>query len=270
MDRSDREQICMTGIGYVNHLYGDEELKRLQRKAARFVNTGIIVTLTGAVASDGFEDGRVLSGVGGQYNFVSMAHELEDGRSILMIRSTKDNGQTSSNIRWSYGHVTIPRHLRDIVITEYGIAELRGRTDQEVITALVEIADSLFQDDLVEKAKRAGKLRKDYNVPDYARTNHPVRLEELLKKYRERGLFPSFPFGTDLTEEELMLRKALSAVKQTVVRRKPRLAAVSKAVAIPRAAQPYLERMKLDQPRNFKERLYRRVLVYGLAAVDAI
>src|SRR5204863_1289145 len=100
MDRSEREQICMTGISYVNELFGEEELKRLQRKAARFVNTGLIVTLTGAVASDALEDGRVLSGVGGQYNFVAMAHALEDGRSIMMIRSTQDkDGKLSSNIR---------------------------------------------------------------------------------------------------------------------------------------------------------------------------
>ena len=273
LDRSEREQICMTGIGYVNHLYGEEELKRLQRKAARFVNTGLIVTLTGAVASDGFEDGRVLSGVGGQYNFVSMAHELEDGRSILMIRSTKDEGKVHSNIRWSYGHVTIPRHLRDIVITEYGLAELRGRTDEEVIIALVEIADSRFQDELVKEAKRAGKLRKEYQIPEYARNNQPARLEGLLKPYRERGLFPSFPFGTDLTEEELVLRKALLVLKQAVQRRKipwPRVDEIRKTIAIPSSARPYLERMKLDQPRTFKERLSQKALVYALASVNAI
>ena len=274
MDPSEREQICMTGIGYVNHLYGEEELKRLQRKAARFVNTGLIVTLTGAVASDGFEDGRVLSGVGGQYNFVSMAHELDDGRSILMIRSTKDDeGKVRSNIRWSYGHVTIPRHLRDIVITEYGIAELRGRTDEEVIIALIEIADSRFQDELVKEAKRAGKLREDYRIPDYARNNRPERLEGLLKPYRERGLFPSLPFGTDLSEEELVLRKALLVLKQTVERRKipwPRTDEIRKTIAIPGSARPYLERMKLDHPRTFKERLFQRALVYALASVNAI
>ena len=273
MDRSEREQICMTGIGYVNHLYGEEELKRLQRKSARFVNTGLIVTLIGAVASDGFENGRVLSGVGGQYNFVSMAHELDDGRSILMIRSTEDEGKVRSNVRWSYGHVTIPRHLRDIVITEYGIAELRGRTDEEVIIALVEIADSRFQDDLVQEAKRAGKLRKEYRIPDYARNNQPARLEELLKPYRVRGLFPSFPFGTDLTEEELVLRKALLILKQAVRRRKiplPRVDEIRKTITIPSSARPYLERMKLDQPRTFKERLSQKALVYALASVDAI
>src|SRR5207253_7815745 len=126
MERAEREQIAMTRISYVNELYGQEELKRLQRKGARFINTGLVVTLAGAVGSDELEDGRVVSGVGGQYNFVAMAHALEDGRSLLMIRSTVEkDGNTASNIRWSYGRVTIPHHLRDLVVTEYGIADLR-------------------------------------------------------------------------------------------------------------------------------------------------
>jgi acyl-CoA hydrolase len=274
MDAAEREQICMTGISYVNELYGQEELKRLQRKAARFVNTGLIVTLTGAVASDGLEDGRVLSGVGGQYNFVAMAHELEDGRSILMIRSTKEeDGKVRSNIRWSYGHITIPRHLRDIVVTEYGIAELRGRTDEEVIIALLEIADSRFQEGLLEEAKRAGKIRKDYCIPDHARNNRPEQLRYLLNKYRERGLFKAFPFGTDLTEQEVVLRQALMNLKQTVQGKKlrlPRLAEIHKTLAIPDHARPYLKRMRLDRPQSFKERLLQKALAYALASVDAI
>ena len=203
-----------------------------------------------------------------------MAHELEDGRSILMIRSTKEeNGRLGSNIRWSYGHVTIPRHLRDIVITEYGIADLRGRTDEEVITALIEIADSRFQHGLVNEAKRAGKISQDYRIPDYARNNRPEKLKTLLSKYRERGLFKAFPFGTDLTEEEVTIRKALLVLKQTVQRKKlrlPRLIDIRKTVAIPNLAGSYLERMKLDQPQTFKERLLQRALVYALASVDAI
>jgi acyl-CoA hydrolase len=274
LDRSEREQICMTGISYVNELYGEEELKRLQRKAARFVNTGLIATLSGAVASDGLEDGRVLSGVGGQYNFVAMAHELEDGRSIMMIRSTsEEDGKLRSNIRWNYGHVTIPRHLRDFVVTEYGIAELRGRTDEEVISALLEIADSRFQDELLKDARRAGKLSGQYRIPDYARNNRPERLKQMLARYRDRGLFQEFPFGTDLTEEELALKKALRALEQTFKGKKlrlPRLAELHKTAAIPDHARQYLERMELDRPQSFKEKLLQRAVVYALASVNAI
>src|SRR2546428_3613906 len=136
----------MPRISFVNQLYGQEELKRAQRKAARFVNSGLIATLTGAIASEELEDGRVVSGVGGQYNFVAMAHALEDGRSILMVRSTFEKaGNRESNVRWSYGHITIPDHLRDLVVTEYGIADLRGRSDETVIKALLEVADSRFR-----------------------------------------------------------------------------------------------------------------------------
>ena len=274
MEAAEREQICMTGISYVNELYGGEGIKRLQRKAARFVNTGLIVTLAGAVASDGLEGGRVLSGVGGQYNFVAMAHALEDGRSVLMIRSTKEgDGRLRSNILWSYGHVTIPRHLRDIVVTEYGIADLRGRSDAEVAAALLEIADSRFQDELLKEARRAGKIGEDYRLPDHARNNRPERLEKVLARYRERGLFPAFPFGTDLTEEEVVLKKALLALKQTARWKKlrlPRLAEIRKAVAVPGRARPYLERMALDRPQTLKERLLRRALVYALASAGAI
>ncbi len=272
MSALEREQFCMTGISYVNELYRDEELKRLQRKDARFVNTGLIATLTGAIASDGLEDGRVISGVGGQYNFVAMAHELDGGRSIIMIRSTKEeDGRLHSNIRWNYGHATIPRHLRDILITEYGIADLRGRNDEEVIKATMEIADSRFQEQLLEQARAAGKISESYRVPDYARNNYPERLEELLGRYREQGLFEEFPFGTDLTKEEITLKKALEKLKETIQRKKvPSVTEILKAISIPDTAHVYLERMALDRPNGLKEKLLQRSLVYALASIGAI
>jgi acyl-CoA hydrolase len=274
MRRSELEQFCMTGISFVNQLYGDEELKRLQRREARFVNTGLIVTLSGAVCSDGLEDGRVVSGVGGQYNFVSMAHALDDGRSILLIRSTHEGGgKARSNIRASYGNTTIPRHLRDIVITEYGIADLRGRTDEDVAIALMQIADSRFQDDLVREAKRAGKVAHDYRIPDQFRGNRPEKLEAILAPYRARDQLQPFPFGTDLTREEVVLAKALRGLKRMVARKRPplrHLRHVRKLVTVPETARPYLERMGLARPRGIKERLLRRAVVYALASVEAI
>ena len=156
------------------------------------------------MASDGLENGRLVSGVGGQYNFVAMAQALEDGRSILMIRSARESGgDVKSNVVWSYGHATIPRHLRDLVVTEYGIADLRGRTDEEVVAAMLSVADSRFQEGLLEEAKRAGKIGKDYRIPDRFRENLPERLEKTLAPYRERGLFDELPYGTDLTDVEL-------------------------------------------------------------------
>jgi acyl-CoA hydrolase len=274
MDRCEREQFCMTGIAFVNQLHGQEALKRLQRRDARFVNTGLIVTLSGAVTSDAMEDGRVVSGVGGQYNFVTMAHALEDGRSILLIRSTREeHGRLRSNIRGTYGSTTIPRHLRDIVVTEYGIADLRGRTDQEVATALVQIADSRFQQELVHEAQRAGKIDKRYRIPDQWRSNRPERLEAVLAPHRARGLFQPFPFGTDLTHEEVVLKQALERLKWMATHKRPsrlRVSHFAKLVIVPERARAYLERMGLEAPRTLKQRLLQRALVYALASVDAI
>ena len=111
-------KIDMTRIDFINQLYGNEALKRAQRRQARFMNTTMVMTLLGAAASDALESGQVVSGVGGQYNFVAMSHALPDARLIMMLRSTHDNKDgLKSSIVWNYGHVTIPRHLRDVVVT---------------------------------------------------------------------------------------------------------------------------------------------------------
>ena len=141
MTLEQRARFSMTRISFINELYGQEDLKRRQRRDARFVNTVFGMTLLGAGVADQLEDGRVLSGVGGQYNFVAQGHALEGGRSVLLLRSWRESGgEVSSNLFWSYGHCTIPRHLRDILVTEYGIADLRGHTDSEVIARLLAVS----------------------------------------------------------------------------------------------------------------------------------
>ena len=273
LPREERELFEMTGISFVNELYGDEELKRAQRRDARFVNSCMMMTVLGAAVSDGLEDGRVVSGVGGQYNFVAMAQALDDGRSILMLPSTRwSKGETTSNIRWNYGHTTIPRHLRDLVATEYGIADLRGKSDADCIRAMLAITDSRFQEDLLERAQSAGKLPKDERIPDAVRSNTPERLEELLGPHRD--LFPTFPSGTDLTEEELVIAGALRRMKRKIAERDlallPKFDEVKKLVNIPEEAQPYLERMGLADPQTAREKLLRRAVVYALVEDGAI
>jgi len=194
--------------------------------------------------------------------------------SILMIRSTHEQGGTvRSNIRATYGSTTIPRHLRDIVVTEYGIADLRGRTDEEVAMALVHITDSRFQEDLLQAAQRAGKVAMTYRIPDRFRGNRPQQIDALLAPYRARGLFPSFPFGTDLTPEEIGLRQALQHLKRIGARRRLLLKEIrhlGTLATVPVSAGPYLERMGLDAPRTFNERVLQRALVYALTSANVI
>lgn len=271
MSPEERQLICMTSISKTNQLYGaDMALKRLQRKQARFINSALMVTLSGAVVADGLENGQVITGVGGQYNFVAMAHALRDGRSIIVVRSTRtQNGRTTSNIVWNYGHMTIPRHLRDIVVTEYGIAELRGKTDQQVIAELLNITDSRFQPALLQKAKRAGKLREDYQIPEAFCDNTPESLERRLRPFQAQGLFPDYPFGTELTDEERILAKTLERLDAQINDGKFPIKALYQALKvrkIPPTVQPYLRRLGLQQPKGFRNKLIQKLLVSALMA----
>ena len=267
MSEEERMQFGMSSVLKVNQLYGDEELRSLQRKNGRFVNAGMMVNVLGAVTSDQVEDGRVVSGVGGQYNFVSMAHALPDGRLIMMIRSTRNSGgKVKSNIVYNYGHTTIPKHLRDIIVTEYGIADVRSKPDSKVIEEILKVTDSRFQDDLIKEAKLNGKLAPDFELAPEYRQNYPERLESMLKPFQADGLFVSFPFGTDFTAEEVAIGgslKALTAKKKPAIIR-----SLVKEMfkSIPPHAEPYLKRMSLDSPSNRKEKIMRKVVLSALRA----
>ena len=266
MPLEQRARFAMTRISFINELYGQEELKRRQRHDARFINTVFTMTLLGAGVADQLENGRVLSGVGGQYNFVAQGHALEGGRSILLLRSWREaGGDVSSNLLWAYGHCTIPRHLRDIVVTEYGIADLRGQTDSEVIARLLAVSDSRFQAELIEQAKKAGKLAKDFQLDARFTDNTPERLEAI--RARHVRLFPEYPLGTDFTAEERDLLRALNWLKSKF--KLSELLELGKAALDapgPEGYQRHLERMGLDAPQGLKEELYQRLLLAGLAA----
>lgn len=263
-----REKFAMRSVSFTNQLLCHEQLNRRQRRHARFVNTAMKATVTGSVVSDGLEDNRVVSGVGGQFNFVNMAHELQDGRSIIMVRATRSSGgEVESNIVWNYGHITIPRHLRDIVVTEYGVADLRGKSDADVIAAMIEIADARFQDQLVEQAKKHGKLPTDYEVPKSARNNTPEQLAEALEPFRRDDTLPEFPFGTELTDTEVTLTRALRQLDDTVSNGLPdadKLGALRRSISIPDDATPYLERLDLDAPDTLRERALRHLVTFAL------
>lgn len=275
MPEEEARKICMTDIAYVNQLYTCENLARLQRQNARFMNTTIMVTLLGAACSDGLEDGRKVSGVGGQYNFVAMGQALDDARSVLMCRSTRSkDGQVSSNIVWNYGHTTIPAHLRDIVVTEYGIANLRSQREKDVIARMINIADSRFQEELLAKAKSARKIPEDYTIPERYRNNTPERLEAVAGQLRAKGMLPTFPFGTDFTSEELVLAGVLKNLKQKMGSKASMFRTLAGAVEVGLAdaaqALPYLSRMGLDNPQTLKDKAIQKLLISELYSAGHI
>jgi hypothetical protein len=260
-------RIQMMPVSFTNEIYGDEDNKRRARVDARFVNNAMMATLMGAAISDGLDNGQIVSGVGGQYNFVAQAFALKDARSILALEATRQAGaKTQSNIRWNYGHETIPRHLRDVFVTEYGIADVRGKSDADVIAAMLAVSDSRFQDELTRAAKDAGKLQKNYEIPAAYRQNMPERIVEALKPAREAGLLPSFPFGSDFTDVEQRLIPALE-ILQDAQRTPLRLAGLlwRGMRRTPDAADlACLARLGLDHGATWSERLYRALVTAAL------
>jgi hypothetical protein len=260
-------RIQMMPVSFTNELYGDEDAKRQARADARFVNNAMMATLMGAVISDGLENGQVVSGVGGQYNFVAQAFALQGARSILTVEATRQAGaRVQSNIRWSYGHETIPRHLRDIVVTEYGVADLRGKSDAEVIAAMLRVTDSRFQLELARQAKEAGKLPKDFEIPAAYRENSPERIAAALKPARAAGLLPSFPFGSDFTDAEQRLIPALQLLQdaQRTPRRLPGLLWQGLMHRPNKADGECLARLGLERPATWSERAYRALVSAAL------
>lgn len=264
----ERALFRMCGISFVNDLYGEEERKRADRVDARFVNNAMMVTMLGATVSDALEDGRIVSGVGGQYNFVAQAFALRDARSIITLNASRSKDRRrQSRLVWSYGHTTIPRHLRDIVVTEYGVADLRGKTDRDCVAAMLNIADAAFQDELLDKAKSAGKIERDYEIPLAFRNNVPERIADALKPLKAEGWCMTFPFGTEFTEEEQRLLPALERLKQAGASRLSlvRMLVGSLGQALPDAKETAaLRRMKLADPSGLKEHVYSRLLLRAM------
>jgi len=274
-----RRGMGMRRVSEVNELYGGQEaLERLQRRDARFFNSAMMATALGAAVSDGLEDGRVVSGVGGQYNFVAMAHALPDARSVLMLRAVREaNGKASSNIVWNYGHTTIPRHLRDVYITEYGIADVRGLADEDCIMAMAAIADARFGPALIDTARQAGKVRagaapaggghsRAASLRDGSR-NTPESLRAALAPLRRDGTLPDYPLGSDFSVVEQRLVKALAWLQAHTGDGGGRLRTVLRAIPGRGAADgEAMARMQLASPRGPGEWLESRLLALGLRA----
>jgi hypothetical protein len=268
MTASQIARIQMMPVSFTNELYGDEDLKRRARVDARFVNNAMMATLMGSVISDGLENGQVVSGVGGQYNFVAQAFALQGARSILTVEATRQAGaKTQSNIRWSYGHETIPRHLRDVIVTEYGVADIRGKSDADVIAAMLQVADSRFQAELARQARDAGKLPQNFEIPAAHRENFPERIASALNPAREAGVLPSFPFGSDFTEVEQRLIPALQILQdgQRWPQRLPGLLWQGLTARPDAADNECLARLGLDRPATLSEHAYRALVIAALA-----
>ena len=173
MPREVVQKFGMTSISFVNELYRDEDNKRRARTNARFLNDAMMATRSATWSPT--VSRTAASSAASAANTISSPRVLRltaRARRSCCVRRARRRAGTESNIRWRYGHTTIPRHLRDMIMTEYGIADIRGKSDREVIAAMLAITDSRFQDELLRQAKDAGKIERAFELPKVGARQH--------------------------------------------------------------------------------------------------
>ena len=145
------------------------------------INSAIEVDLSGQVVSDSIGY-QFFSGIGGQVDFIRGASLSKGGKPIIALASTTKDGKISkivSHLTEGAGVVTSRGHVH-YVVTEYGIANLRGKTIRERALELIRVAHPKFRSQLLKN------VRKHYWVPEY-QENTPTTVPELgsveLKKF---------------------------------------------------------------------------------------
>ena len=116
------------------------------------VNAALQVDLTGAVNAE-HPLGHQYSATGGQLDFVRGAYASRGGKSIIACHSTAAKGKVSRIVARLEGSVTTPRIDTQFVVTEFGSANLKGKSSTERAKALIALAHPAFRDELTAAAK---------------------------------------------------------------------------------------------------------------------
>ena len=145
------------------------------------------------------------------------------------------------------------------------VADLRGRSDEDCVIAMSAIADARFQHGLLEEARGSGKLARGFAPPSDWSRNTPAALDDALGPLRRDGTLPDYPLGSDFTDVEQRLVRALSWLKARTATRRGLVATVLHALARHHGGDPdALERMALTSPAGIKSRIEARLLALAL------
>lgn len=179
------------------------------------INSAIEIDLTGQVCADSIGH-RFYSGIGGQVDFIRGAARSDGGKSILVLPSTASKGTASrivKELRPGAGVVTTRGDVH-YVVTEYGVADLWGKTVRERALALIAISHPEYREDLMKAARDRKLLPADqYMMPKSA---YPLRWERKFKSSDDRDiqLRPARP-----TDEEALKGMLYSLDKDSVYQR---------------------------------------------------
>ncbi|MCD6450646.1 MAG: acetyl-CoA hydrolase/transferase family protein [Thermotogaceae bacterium] len=147
------------GVMFFRGKYVNDPYIIAQNEKMVSINTALMVDLTGNVCSESIGP-RHYSGTGGQLDTHRGAVMSKDGKGIIALKSIAKGGQISTIVPVlpEGSAVTVPRQDVDYVVTEYGVAHLRGRSVRERAKMLIEIAHPDFRDWLKKEAKKLGIL----------------------------------------------------------------------------------------------------------------
>ncbi len=134
----------------------------MAQKGMTAINSALEIDLTGQATAESF-GGTFYSGVGGQADFMRGANLAPDGKSILVLSSTLEDGRSSRIVPQLGLGASATLHRGDVryVVTEYGIAYLHGKSIRERAMDLIAIAHPKFRPWLVSEAKRLSLIYRD-------------------------------------------------------------------------------------------------------------
>jgi itaconate CoA-transferase len=115
------------------------------------VNSAIEVDLYGQVSAESMH-WHEFSGTGGALDFMRGSFDSPGGKSVLALHSTAQHGAVSRIVPRLTSLVTDPRMDIEFVVSEYGIANLKGKSTRERALSLIGIAHPKFRDELTEEA----------------------------------------------------------------------------------------------------------------------
>ena len=158
--------------------YTNNPLIIAQHERMTAINAALEMDLTGQATAESI--GKLFySGIGGQADFMRGALLAREGKTILTLPSTAENGNTSRIVPFLREGAGVTLHRGDVhyVVTEYGIAYLRGKNIRERAMALIAIAHPNFRAWLIEEARRARLIYRDQAFIPGKRGEYPEHLE---------------------------------------------------------------------------------------------
>lgn len=147
-----REDLLMKDVAWTN-----DPFRIRQNPRVMAINSAVEVDLTGQVCADSVGE-RIISGVGGQHDFMYGGALSEGGKTFIAIPAATPKGESKIKALLSPGAgVVTTRHMVQHIVTEYGVAHLRGRNLAERARALIDIAHPAVREELERAAaKRFG------------------------------------------------------------------------------------------------------------------